>query len=503
MLTYSLEERGREPLYEFLYRKIRDDILSGAIAGGEALPSKRALAKNLNISIITVENAYAQLMTEGYIYSRPRSGFFAADVSDARLYLDEDIRKAKDGPARLRSSARHADVKPEGTAKEGTAKEGTAQPVFADFASNETEPEKFPFTIWARLSREVLANDKQHLMTNPPTGGVMQLREAVADHLHAFRGIDISAEQVIIGAGTEYLYGLLLQLLGMDRIYALEDPGYRKVELVCRSHGVQVRRVRLDEQGLSVRALAASDAEVVHVTPAHHFPTGITMPAKRRYELLRWAAQKPGRYIVEDDYDSEFRLSGRPLPALLGMDTADRVIYMNTFTKTLASTMRISYMVLPLPLLAAFREKLRFYACTVPTFEQYTLALFIKEGYFEKHINRMRTLSRKKRDLLLSCIEESGLEDCVSVSEEHAGLHFMLTVHGNIQEKTLLRALAENGIRMARFEDYEADAVTGTNEKKREQLPLSFVVNYSSVPLARIPEAVERIGRALEKARLR
>ena len=496
MLTYAMDERRSEPIYEYLYRKIREDILSGTIAKGEALPSKRALAKHLNISIITVENAYAQLMTEGYIYSVPRSGFYASDVSDALHELDAAVgtgREEQKTQNRKKAGISDRKAPPEGSQK-----------IFADFSSNQTQPDKFPFTIWAKLSREVLSSSKEQLMTNPPTGGVWELREAITDHLKAFRGLQVLREQVILGAGTEYLYGLLIQLLGLDRVYAVENPGYRKVALVCESHGVRVRHIPMDESGLSVKALEASDAGVVHVTPAHHFPTGITMPAGRRYELLRWAAEKEGRYIIEDDYDSEFRLSGRPLPALLGMDSADKVIYMNTFTKTLASTMRISYMILPLPLLAAFRKKLRFYACTVPTFEQYTLALFIKQGYFEKHINRMRTLSRKKRDLLLTCMQESKLGEIASVAEEHAGLHFLLKLKTHIPEEQFLEKLREKGILLARFEDYNFQqnrsfakgAAGGRPEPGQEDY--TYVMNYSSVPLERIPEAVRRICLVLE-----
>lgn len=467
MLTYAMEERGNDPLYEFLYKKIRADILAGNIPAGEALPSKRSLARHLNISVITVENAYDQLMTEGYILSKPRSGFYAADVSDAVRYLKRENREEGDVPGKTERS------------------QGQTPAVFADFSSNQTQPDSFPFAAWARLSRKVLSEEKKQLMTNPPTGGVRQLREAICAHLRAFRGLDVSWEQVIVGAGTEYLYGLILQLLGLDRIYAVEDPGYRKVSQVCEAHGVRVRRIALDESGLSVEALERSGAQVVHVTPAHHFPTGITMPAGRRFELLHWAASSPGRYIIEDDYDSEFRLSGRPLPVLLEMDSAQRVIYMNTFTKTLSSTIRISYMILPVPLLKVFREKLQFYACTVPTFEQYTLARFIKEGYFEKHINRMRTLSRKKRDLLLESIQKGPLGAVSSVSEEHAGLHFLLKVRTGIPWELLQERLKARGIIMTGIPDQGA----GSHE---------FIMNYSSVPPERIPEAVERICDALE-----
>ena len=277
---------------------------------------------------------------------------------------------------------------------------------FADFISNRTNHENFPFSVWAKLVREMVSGESATLLQPPPVGGIPELRKAIADHLYAFRGIGVSPEQIIIGAGTEYLYGLLIQLFGNTAIYAIEDPGYAKISKIYESHGVRVRHIPMDENGIRTEVLEASASDILHLSPSHHYPTGIVTSISRRYELLGWASKSEKRYIIEDDYDSEFRLLGRPIPALQSIDVMDKVIYMNTFSKSLSSTIRISYMVLPEKLLKMFYAKLGFYSCTVSNFEQYTLARFISGGYFEKHINRMRNYYR------ICCWKASGKARC-------------------------------------------------------------------------------------------
>ena len=323
----------------------------------------------------------------------------------------------------------------------------------------------------------------------------MELRSAIADYLEAFRGICVRPEQVLVGAGTEYLYGLLIQLLGFDRVYACENPGYRKISQVFEAYGVRHRGILLDEYGLSVQDLERSGADVVHVTPAHHFPTGITMPAARRYELLQWAMKGEGRYIIEDDYDSEFRMTGKPSPALFESDRSERVIYMNTFTRSLASTIRVSYMILPEALLRRYRSRLSFYSCTVSTFEQYTLAKFIAEGYFEKHINRMRNASRKKRNRLLELIHESELRTAVTVLEKDAGLHFLLELRLNSDPDEIKQGLAREGIHVLSLDQYFV-CPDMSRIPLLENADQKLVINYASIPWDRLEETVRKIERA-------
>lgn len=370
MLTYSFSKIGSESLYMYLYKCIREDILTGKITPGTKLPSKRSFAENLGVSVITVENAYAQLVSEGYVYALPKKGFFAANLEKSTA------------PQKKESPRTQMPVPPK---------------YFADFSSSRTDPQNFPFATWAKLMREIISEKSAELMVNAPCGGVFELRCAIAEHLREFRGIDADPNCIVVGAGTEYLYGLLIQLLGFDKVYALEDPGYRKIAQVYESYGVQYRFTPMDKEGIDPKAL--EKAARIFCT-FHRRTTSRRASSRPSHGVTRFsigAAQSENRYIIEDDYDSEFRLTGKPIPALQSIDSADRVIYMNTFSKSLASTIRISYMVLPTALAEAFYKNLGFYACTVSNLEQYTLAKFISEGYFEKHINRMRIRYNQKK----------------------------------------------------------------------------------------------------------
>lgn len=471
MLTYSMQDAGSESLYLYIYRCIKNDILSGALVSGTRLPSKRSFAKQLGVSNITVENAYAILQSEGYIYSLPKRGFYVSDITFP--------------------SFSRADSNTSGIAKNHW-EDYFPQPqisYFADFVSNRTVPDNFPFSIWARLMRETISAKSNELMNTPPCGGIPELRLAICSHLKQFRNMDVRPEQVIVGAGTDYLYSMLIQLFGRDKAYAIEDPGYEKIAKVYRSNGVACRYIGMDSSGIRISDLEHQNADIVHISPAHHYPTGIVMPVSRRYELLRWASQTPDRYIIEDDYDSEFRFSGKPIPTLQSIDTLGKVIYMNSFTKSLASTIRISYLVLPDALLRHYYDTLSFYSSTVSNFEQYTLAAFLEEGYFEKHINRMRNHYRAVRDALLKEIAASTLADCTTITEEEAGLHFLLHIRTEMSDDALVRKAAENGIHIACLSEYYH---TGTPDKH------AIVMNYSGIALAAIPEAIRRLSAALD-----
>ncbi|MBQ8935216.1 MAG: PLP-dependent aminotransferase family protein, partial [Oscillospiraceae bacterium] len=300
----------------------------------------------------------------------------------------------------------------------------------------------------------VLSSRDQALLSAAHPQGVPELREAIVKHLYQFRGIRVSPEQVIVGAGSEFLSTLLVQLLGNRGGYALEDPGYGKIARIFQANGARVCPIPLDGQGLQVDRLEASGARVVHITPSHHFPLGTVMPISRRIQLLEWAGQAPDRYIIEDDYDSEFRFSGRPIPALQGLDRDGRVIYLNTFAKSLAPSLRIGYMVLPVPLLERYREELLFYSSTVPSFEQYTLALFMERGHLERHIARTRSRYQVRYAALLRAAEDSGLSRICSFSGGEAGLHLLMTVNSPRSQPELTRLAAEAGIRLYPLDAY-------------------------------------------------
>ena len=459
MLTYSFENKGNDSLYEYLYKQVKADIVSGTLAPDEKLPSKRALAKHLSISTITVENAYSQLTAEGYLYSVPKSGFYVSDISSRRpVSMEKPVREIP-APAQ-------------------------ATEYFADFVNNSTSTDTFPFATWTKLLRETMSEYADKLMARSPSAGIMELRNAIADYLYQFRGMSVEPKQIIIGAGTEYLYGLLIQLLGHDKKYAVEDPGYQKITKIYRSNHVDCVPIPLDSHGIMADRLLASEADILHISPSHHFPTGIVTPISRRYEILSWAASGE-RYIIEDDYDSEFRLQGKPIPSLYSIDTAEKVIYINTFSKSLTATIRISYMVLPKPLLTRYNEELSFYSCTVSNFEQYTLAKFIEKGHLEKHINRMRNYYRNLRDTMLACIKKEPGYPNVTILEEDAGLHFLLKVDTEIPDEELITRASAQGIHISCLNQYYATPPAKDSH--------TIIINYSGIQLHDVAEAIRRL----------
>ncbi len=453
MLTYELKKAPGVPLYEALYRSIRKDILSGTLQPGEKLPSKRALSQNLEVSKITVEAAYNQLLAEGYIRSQEKVGYFVENV------------------------ARHAQPQPAEAPKPSLPE----QNCLLDLTSNGTE--HFPFSVWSRLQREVMLDYGEKLLAPLPNQGIPELRQAIADHLAAFRGMHVDPENILIGAGTDFLYNLLIQLLGRDKIYAVEEPGYGKIRKIYAAGGVVCVSASMDEQGVVPGSLETAD--VLHCSPSHHFPSGLVTPVGRRMELLNWANQ--GKWIIEDDYDSEFRFDAHPKPAMQALDGAGSVIYMNSFSKSLAPSIRISYMVLPRDLMAEFRRRLGFYSCTVPSFEQYTLARFLSRGHFEKHINRMRKFYKQRRNTVVDLLENCAFSDRLNILEQDAGLHFLLKVSTLLTDRQLTTALEQAGIRIRALSDYYHDS--------RRDLHC-LVVNYSGIKeedLSRALEALERI----------
>lgn len=475
MITCDFTARGSIPLYEHLYRSIRSDIERGRLKADQRLPSKRSLAQQLKIGVVTVENAYAQLLSEGYIRSAERSGYF--------------VNRLEQGFPNRTPSRFSENFQRQGGSDTETVPAKSGEEWFLDLKTNSTQPDKFPFSTWAKLMREVLSERHTRLLEASPRNGAYELRAEIAKHLYQFRGMTVSPEQIVVGAGTEYLYGLIVQLLGRGRVFAVEEPGYRKISDIYAKNGVRLRHIDLDSYGMSADILAKSGADVAHISPSHQFPMGIVMPIKRRQEILKWAGEAEGRFVIEDDYDSEFRLSSRPIPAMQSIDTAGRVIYVNTFTKSLAPSIRIGYMVLPPGLMQRYERELGFYACTVPSFEQYTLAKFMAGSCFERHISRMRNTYKALRDLLIDELKKSALWERCTVYEENAGLHFLLRVKCGKTEEELVRAAAQAGIRISCLSEYCA--------KKGPERDPTLVVNYSGVDRDRIPEGIARLAEAL------
>lgn len=548
MLTLELHKNKSTPLYMQIYSYIKSEVLARRLKAGNKLPSKRALAAQLGISTITIEGAYGQLMAEGYIYAKAKSGYYIsplesiqqADDSAADFFQHNTLGDAQlfSGPEKISYESGYTDNMPgaSGTvnmaglsnspstsgifvpsslqstntalynasseissrssitstsmpssstisSKGRMSHESTAQTSCAtiDLSSNNILPESFPFSIWTKLMRHTMSENQALLLTKSPTAGIYSLRCAIAEHLLRFRGMHIQPEQIIIGAGTEYLYELIIKLIGRDKIYCVEDPGYHKLQRIYTDNGACCFSLPIDQQGMSVTALNAVRCDVIHISPSHHFPTGIITPVSRRYELLGWATSGQ-RYIIEDDYDTEFRLVGKPIPSLFSMDMSSKVIYMNTFSKSLTSTIRISYMVLPMPLMEEFNRRLGYLSCTVSTFEQYTLAEFINQGYFERHINRMRNNYKKLRQLLLKELLAHPEHDKIQILQQASGLYFLLKINTTLSDRDLRSRLQQNGVHLQSLQHYY---------QNRQAAPEhTFVVNYSSLTEKDIPRAV-------------
>lgn len=465
MLTYNLDSRGRLARYDYLYRCIKEDILSGRLVPGEKMPSKRALARHLETAVVTVENAYAQLLAEGYLVSEEKRGYYVGAVEQVSCMGME-------------RSGENTEI------EEKAGKKGW----LLDLKSGGAATDGFPFSVWARLMRKVLSDQGEQLLRPIPHNGVYELRRAIARHLYQFQSIIVQPEQIVVGAGTEYLYNLIVQLLGRDAVYGLEDPGYSKAAKVYHLNNVCYEYLPLDLKGIIPEQVRAKNIQVLHISPNHQFPTGAVMPVGRRQSLLRWAGEGEERYIIEDDYDSEFRFTGRPIPSISSIGGEDRVIYMNTFSRSLAPSLRISYMVLPQSLLARYKERLGFYSCTVPAIEQYTLARFLEDGHFESHVNRMRVYYRNRRDAVIAAVEKSDINNCCSVIGAEAGLHFLLKLNTEKSDQSLFEHAEAQGIRLSFLSEYQ---------KLNREDTHTLVVNYPGVDLEHLECALKVLGELL------
>lgn len=463
MLTYDLNKSGKLPKYDYLYQCIRDDIISGKIKSNEQLPSKRALANHLSIGLITVANAYEQLITEGYIVAKERVGYFVQE-------LPEDFIKKNQE-------------------KNEVTKEEPEHEYFADFMANRISLKLFPISIWNQMLRQALYDNSDTLFKTIPYNGIYELREAIADYLHKNRGMTVSPSQVIIGAGTEYLYSRLIQLFGRKSTFGFEESSFDKLSTICTAYGNPYNFIPIDESGLIVDELKKSATDIVHVSPSNHFPTGIVMPIKRRLELMEWAYESDNRYIIEDDYDSEFRYKGKPIPALQGFDKNERVIYIGTFSKSIAPSIRISYMALPKKLMRYYQSRYPF-AVTISKVDQKIVELFLRNGHYERHLNRMRRLYKSKHDWILRWVKEEMSEIC-SCFGEHAGIHLLLRFHNGISEDEAVERAKSAGIRVYGLSEFFVQ------EKKETEAVV--LIGYATLTEEEIKEALQILSRIWKK----
>lgn len=464
MLSYDMGERGNASRYDYLYRCIRHDIAHGNILPDEKLPSKRALARNLGVSVITVEAAYTQLVAEGYVRAEERRGYFACKLAPA-------ARGGRQGGARNRGNARTGGVSGGAVGQRGFASEGATgrhaaspdsdsagDPMTFVPSSGAAATALFPYQTWARVMRRTLTEESSATLAEAAlAAGSPRLRQAIASYLREYRGMEVPAERIVIAAGSQTLYQLIVQLLGRERTFATECPGYPLLGRIYGAQNVHCASIPLSAGGIDIAALRESGASVAHVMPAHQFPTGIVMSAACRRDLLNWsrtdearafsAAGPRGRFIVEDDYDAEFRMSGRPIAPLASVDVAGRVIYLNSFTKSLGAAFRIAYMALPEELAVQFELNLGFYSNTVSPLEQLALARFIEQGHYERHVNRLRTHAKQLQDELVRRVRESSLAKEVSFEGLDRGLYFSMRVRKSAQVRAV-GALQAAGVQL-------------------------------------------------------
>lgn len=461
MLLYDFDKRNGISKYEYLYRCLKEDIVTGRIVQGSRMPSKRTLAEENGISIRTVLNAYDQLVVEGYLVSKERSGYYVA--SD----FDSPFRYQK---INIPLPAPEED-----------------EDWLADFTTNTSVYEKFPFSIWSKVIRQVLGDYHNQLAKRGDFLGSPRLRQEIANYLYQNRNILVSPDCIVIGTGIEYLYYKLIALLPENAIYTVENPGYKKIRMIFKDQHVNWVSTSMDENGINMKSLRDCKATVVHTSPEHHYPLGTVMSARRRQELLAWLSESEDHYIIEDDYDCEFRYHGHTISALYGMDQNRRVIYMNTFSKTMTPGLRISYMILPPDLLEKYVRTANFYSNTSSNLEQEALARFIHDGYFEKHLNRMRKYYLQQGTILKSALLDTPSIPIVEISGINTGTHLLVKVNTTLTDKEIKKRAAVLKINLCCLSEFCT--------QKKHQYAHTLVLNYSSMAEEQIQKVAALMGK--------
>lgn len=463
MLSIHLDDSGTSPLYEQIYHSVKIKILSGELTAGDKLPSSRSFAAFLGVSRNTVEIAFAQLLAEGYLESKERCGYFISQITHTQTFSTQSSNTVSNTFSQKETSFQY------------------------DFAPNSIDISHFPVTVWSHLAKNNLYDC--NLLLQGHNQGDEKLRGAIASYLHGSRSVNCIPEQIIVGAGMDYLLQLLSLILGRGRKMAIENPCYQQARHIFQRADYQIIDIPLDTDGIQMNPLYKSSANCCYVTPSHQYPLGLIMPITRRQELLYWASQNPERYIIEDDHDSEFRYKGKPIPSLQGMDTEEKVIYIGTFSKAIAPSLRVGYMVLPKPLLSVYHEHFSFYSCTVSRFEQSIISDFITKGYFEKHLNRMRKLYKSKHDQTISLLKDKL--NGYHILGEYAGLYIIiqankkegLTAKANqtFENKQIHKAM-EYGIRLY--------GLSGFYTKLPEDYHAAFLIGFAALTDVKLSEGL-------------
>lgn len=479
-IMIDLQGGAKAPLYEKIYEYIKNEIVDGKISKGEKLPSTRLLAKNLSVSRSTVELAYDQLLAEGYIEAEPYRGYFVCDIEalyqlEQRNHMQEKLQAGQDWQPGWKTEI-----------KRGA---GSSKQKEIDFSPYTIDTQNFPYNVWRKLHKNVLLDDREEILLSGDGQGDHELRMAIADYLHQARGVNCVAEQIIIGAGNEYLELLLAQVLGEKKTVLMDDPTYLQAYRTFSNMGYLVKNIPAEQGSMPIEAVRRENADILYVMPSHQFPLGTVMPLKQRLELLKWASEKEGRYLIEDDHDSEYRYKGKPIPSLQSIDHEEKVIYLGTFSKSIAPSLRISYMVLPQHLLKNYQSYCGFYSTTVSKIQQEVLCGFIRGGYFGRHLNKMRGIYKNKHDFLVSELKKRPWVE--NIAGDNAGLHVLVQVDMQMSEEELCERAAEQGIHLM-----------GISEHYIHKPPVSkpvLLLGYGKPDEKRILEGLNRLEHMILK----
>lgn len=479
-IMIDLQGGAKAPLYEKIYEYIKNEIVDGKISKGEKLPSTRLLAKNLSVSRSTVELAYDQLLAEGYIEAEPYRGYFVCDIEalyqlEQRNHMKEKQQAGQDWQPGWKTEIKHG-------AESSKQKE-------IDFSPYTIDTQNFPYNVWRKLHKNVLLDDREEILLSGDGQGDHELRMAIADYLHQARGVNCLAEQIIIGAGNEYLELLLAQVLGEKKTVLMDDPTYLQAYRTFSNMGYLVKNIPAEQGRMPIEAVRRENADILYVMPSHQFPLGTVMPLKQRLDLLKWASEKEGRYLIEDDHDSEYRYKGKPIPSLQSIDHEEKVIYLGTFSKSIAPSLRISYMVLPQHLLKNYQSYCGFYSTTVSKIQQEVLCGFIRGGYFGRHLNKMRGIYKNKHDFLVSELKKRPWVE--NIAGDNAGLHVLVQVDTQMSEEELCERAAEQGIHLM-----------GISEHYIHKPPVSkpvLLLGYGKPDEKRILEGLDRLEHMILK----
>lgn len=469
MLTFTIDMDSKTPIYRQLYAFIKSEIKAGVITFNTKLPSKRKLSSYLQISQNTVQAAYDQLIEEGYIMSIERKGFFVSEIDNLIQIINSEEHINK-------SELVYCDNK--------------KLKIIYDFSCDDVDMESFPIKTWRKLTKEAINEYDKEIFQAGESQGHLLLRTSIAEYLHQSRGVKCSADQIIISAGTEFLFQILFQLFDPNMIYGVENPGYEKLNLLFSSNRARFKPIEIDEDGMLPESIIKSNANILCITPAHQFPSGGIMPINRRVQLLNWAYKGDktnDRYIIEDDYDSEFKYSGKPIPALQGLDYNDKVIYMGNFAKSLSPSIRVSYMVLPVHLVKMYLKKLPFIICPVPVINQKALCTFIQNGSFERHLNRMRNIYKRKREVLVKSIKELNCK--IEILGADTGLHLLLQIDNKMTEEELVSSALLNGVKVYGISRYYLD------NTYNEKLP-RILLGFAAIEESEIKKAILLLKKA-------